>query len=121
MQVCMGFQALLSVRKIRIHMTIYSHGRITREKGNYHLNHEDGTPFFWQACTAWNGGLKSTPEEWEHYLAQRAEHGYNAIQLVGTQWRGCDQNSQGEVAFTGSGRITLNPISFSILMRKWIG
>lgn len=92
--------------------TIYSHGRITREKGNYHLNHEDGTPFFWQACTAWNGGLKSTPEEWEHYLTQRKEQGYNAIQLVGTQWRGCDQNSQGEVAFTGSGRITLNPEFF---------
>ncbi|MEN8228199.1 MAG: DUF4038 domain-containing protein [Bacteroidota bacterium] len=88
---------------------IYNNGRITREKGNYHLNHDDGTPFFWQACTAWNGGLKSTPEEWEHYLKQRAEHGYNVIQLVGTQWRGCDQNSEGEVAFTGSGRITLNP------------
>jgi hypothetical protein len=34
------------------------------------------------------------------------------IQLVGTQWRGCDQNSEGQVAFTGSGRITLNPAFF---------
>jgi hypothetical protein len=89
--------------------SLYQHGRITRERGNYHLNHEDGTPFFWLGCTAWNGGLKSTTEEWEHYLSHRAAHGYNVIQLVGTQWRGCDQNSEGEVAFTGSGRIDLNP------------
>lgn len=88
---------------------IYQHGRVTKGTGSYHLAHEDGTPFFWQACTAWNGGLKSTPGEWEHYLEQRASLGYNAIQLVGTQWRGCDRNSQGEVAFTGSGRISLNP------------
>lgn len=93
-------------------LDLYSKGRITREIGNYHLNHEDGTPFFWQACTAWNGGLKSTPEEWEHYLGQRSDHGYNVIQLVGTQWRGCDQNSEGDIAFTGSGRISINPEFF---------
>ncbi|MCK5135908.1 MAG: DUF4038 domain-containing protein [Bacteroidales bacterium] len=91
---------------------IYAKGRITRESGNYHLNYEDGTPFFWVGCTAWNGGLKSTPEEWNHYLEQRSENGYNVIQLVATQWRGCDQNSQGDVAFTGSGRISINPRFF---------
>jgi len=88
---------------------IYQYGRIMRERGNYYMNHQDGSPFFWQGCTAWNGGLKSTPEEWEKYLGHRADHGYNVIQLVGTQWRGCDQNSEGEVAFTGSGRIRINP------------
>ncbi len=93
----------------RSELDLHAHGRVDRAMGSYHLNHEDGTPFFWQGCTAWNGGLKSTEEEWEEYLGQRSEHGYNVIQLVGTQWRGCDKNSQGEVAFTGCGKITLNP------------
>lgn len=93
-------------------LDLYKHGPLSVDKGSYSLKHKDGTPFFWLGCTAWNGGLKSTPEEWEHYLEQRARLGYNVIQLVGTQWRGCDQNSKGQVAFTGSGHITLNPAFF---------
>ena len=95
-----------------IKLDLYQHGAVRVEKGSYHLSHQDGAPFFWLACTAWNGGLKSTLEEWEHYLEQRSQLGYNVIQLVGTQWRGCDQNSEGQVAFSGSGRITLNPAFF---------
>jgi len=99
-------------------LSIYKHGRVESENGTYHLNHEDGTPFFWQGCTAWNGGLKSTEEEWEHYLEHRAGHGFNVIQLVGTQWRGCAKNSRGEVAFSGSGRIILNPGFFQHFDQK---
>jgi hypothetical protein len=99
-------------------LDLHTHGQVDRAMGSYHLRHKDGTPFFWQGCTAWNGGLKSTEQEWEHYLGQRSEHGYNVIQLVGTQWRGCDQNSQGEVAFTGSGKITLNPAFFQYFDEK---
>lgn len=35
-------------------LDLYQHGPLTREQGNYHLNHKDGTPFFWLGCTAWN-------------------------------------------------------------------
>jgi len=97
---------------------IYNRGRITRQNGCYHLNHQDGTPFFWLGCTAWNGALKSTPEEWEKYLEQRSQLGYNVIQLVAAQWRGCDRNSRGEVAFTGCGRIAINPDFFTLLDQK---
>ncbi len=93
-------------------LPLFQHGSIRSRPGSYHLSHADGTPFLWQACTAWNGGLKSRTVEWEHYLQQRAGQGYNVIQLVGTQWRGCDTNGRGEVAFTGSGRIALNPSFF---------
>jgi len=99
-------------------LAIYTHGRVEREQGNYHLNHADGSPFFWQACTAWNGGLKSSEQEWETYLKHRARNGYNVIQLVATQWRGCAANSQGEVAFTGSGKMVLNPGFFQHFDRK---
>ncbi len=99
-------------------LPLYTKGPLTLDPGSYHFRYNDGTPFFWLACTAWNGALKSTGEEWEHYLAQRAELGYNVIQLVATQWRGCEMNSRGQVAFTGSGRIRVNPEFFTLMDEK---
>ena len=99
-------------------LAIYQKGSIERSKGNYHLQHADGTPFLFTACTAWNGALKSTEEEWEKYLQQRVDNHYNVIQFVTTQWRGCEQDSKGEVAFTGSGRIALNPAFFQRMDHK---
>jgi hypothetical protein len=90
-------------------LDIYTKGQIVRPKGCYYLTRADGTPFFWTACTAWNGALKSTEEEWETYLKHRVAHGYNVIQFVTTQWRGGDADAGGEVAFTGCGRIRINP------------
>lgn len=97
---------------------IYVHGPVINPEGTYHLAHADGTPFFYLACTAWNGALKSTPEEWDHYLGQRVKNHYNVIQLVTTQWRGCDKNSEGQVAFEGSGRIRINPEFFRRMDEK---
>lgn len=93
-------------------LDIYQKGNLTHTKGTYHLSYADGTPFFWTACTAWNGALKSTNEEWQFYLDHRREHHYNTIQLVTTQWRGGTTNAEGKVAFTGSGKITLDPAFF---------
>ncbi|MHA4845814.1 apiosidase-like domain-containing protein [Flavitalea antarctica] len=99
-------------------LDIYKHGAVVREKSSYHLSHADGSPFFWAACTAWNGTLKSTEKEWDQYLTNRSQTGYNVIQFVTTQWRGSDKNSQGQVAFEGSGRITINPGFFRHLDGK---
>lgn len=97
---------------------IYQRGSITRPKGAYHLTYADGTPFFWAGCTAWNGALKSTEQEWDTYLADRAKNGYSVIQFVTTQWRGGDKNSLGQVAFEGSGKISVNPDFFRYLDGK---
>ena len=97
---------------------IYQKGAIIRAPGMYHLQHADGTPFFWTACTAWNGALKSTEDEWKYYLEHRAKNNYNVIQFVATQWRGGDMNSEGQVAFEGSGAIRINPEFFQHLDRK---
>jgi hypothetical protein len=97
---------------------IYRKGAITRRPGLYHLEHADGTPFFWTACTAWNGTLKSTDQEWEYYLSHRARNNYSVIQFVTTQWRGGDKNSLGQVAFEGSGLIRINPEFFQHLDKK---
>ena len=99
-------------------LSLYKHGSIVHVPGTYYLSHQDGKPFFWTACTAWNGALKSTDEEWDRYLQHRVDNHYNTIQLVTTQWRGADMNSQGQVAFNGSGRITVNPEFFQHMDKK---
>ncbi len=99
-------------------LALYRHGTISHRPGNYYLTHQDGTPFFWAACTAWNGALKSTDREWHKYLRHRVDHNYNTIQFVTTQWRGADQNSQGQKAYQGSGKITINPEFFQHLDKK---
>ena len=97
---------------------IYIHGPVINPPGTYYLTHSDGTPFFYLACTAWNGALKSTKEEWDKYLQQRVSNNYNVIQLVTTQWRGCDKSSEGLVAFEGSGKIKINPRFFRLIDEK---
>ncbi len=77
-------------------------------KGDYHLSYNDGTPFFWTACTAWNGALKSTETEWETYLEHRHNNHYTVIQYVTTQWRGGEANAEGQKAYSGTAPITIN-------------
>ena len=97
---------------------IYLHGPVVNQAGTYYLTHSDGTPFFWLACTAWNGALKSTDQEWDLYLNHRVRNHFTAIQLVTTQWRGCDKSSEGMIAFEGSGRIRINPDFFRLIDKK---
>ena len=99
-------------------LPLFQKGAIQRSKGDYHLSYADGTPFFFTACTAWNGALKSTEEEWEKYLNHRVQNNYNVIQFVTTQWRGAEKDQYGEVAFTGSGKISLNPDFFKHIDKK---
>ncbi|QGY43141.1 DUF4038 domain-containing protein [Maribellus comscasis] len=97
---------------------LFQKGTIQHEPGKYYLSYSDGTPFFWLACTAWNGALKSTDEEWQHYLSQRKENHYNTIQLVTTEWRGCDKNAEGLTAIEGTGRIKIHPEFFKRIDKK---
>ncbi len=97
---------------------IYQKGPIQHEPGKYYLSYSDGKPFFWLACTAWNGALKSTDEEWDFYLNQRKENNYNVIQLVTTEWRGCDKNAEGLTAIEGAGYIRIHPDFFKRIDKK---
>jgi hypothetical protein len=97
---------------------VYQKGSIKHSRGDYYLTYADGTPFFYVACTAWNGALKATDDEWDRYLSQRARNHYNVIQFVTTQWRGGSKDRMGEVAFTGSGKIALNPTFFQRLDKR---
>jgi hypothetical protein len=97
---------------------IYKNGPVMNPAGTFYLTHADGTSFFWMACTAWNGALKSTDSEWDQYLQHRVNNNYSVIQFVTTQWRGCDKSSEGLVAFEGCGRIRINPDFFRLIDKK---
>jgi hypothetical protein len=99
-------------------LTLYQRGTLIHPKGTYHLAYHDGTPFLWVGCTAWNGGLKSTEEEWDTYLQHRKDHNYNVIQLVTTQWRGGDQNSEGQTAYEYSDQLRVNPEFYQHMDKK---
>lgn len=99
-------------------LSIFRRGKVIRPAGRYYLTYADGTPFFWTADTAWNGALKSTEEEWIRYLKNRIAKGFNTIQFVTTQWRGGEADRLGRVAFTGQGRIRIEPEFFQRLDGK---
>jgi hypothetical protein len=98
--------------------SLYQKGAIRHEPGKYYLSYADGTPFYWLACTAWNGALKSTDEEWEYYLNHRKKNNYNTIQLVTTEWRGADKNAEGLTAIDGAGYIRVHPEFFKRIDQK---
>jgi len=93
------------------------HGPVRVSASGTHLAHADGTPFFYLADTAWNGGLLSTDAEWEEYLAFRAGQGFTAIQLVAhAPWTAAPADAEGHVAFDDEGRA--NPAFFDRMDRK---
>jgi hypothetical protein len=93
-------------------LAIYRKGALEHQRGSYHLTYSNGNPFLYIGCTAWNGGLYSTREEWDCYLSNRKENGYSVIQLVTTQWRGALYNAEHETAFTGKDSLQINPSFF---------
>ena len=58
------------------------------EKGDGFLC--DGKPWFWLADTCWSAFTSITLEDWDYYLARRAEQGINALQInTLPQWDRC--------------------------------
>ncbi|MBI1924108.1 DUF4038 domain-containing protein [Candidatus Poribacteria bacterium] len=99
---------------------LYQRGRIQLSENRRYLTCDDGQPFFWLACTAWNGALKSDEASWESYLTNRHAHGFTTIQFVMTQWRAALSDRQGQIAFTHlNGRLLVNPSFFQRLDQKF--
>lgn len=90
-----------------------THGPVRVSASRRYLEHQDGTPFFWLGDTAWNGALLSTKQDWDIYLADRAQKGFTAIQFVMTApWRTAPADAEGRVAFTGLERVQVHPRFF---------
>lgn len=89
------------------------HGPLNVSESGTHLEHADGTPFFWLGDTAWNGVLRSTEEDWDRYLDARDALGFNVIQFVSTQWRGGERCLGGPLPFEfREGHLTVDDAYF---------
>jgi len=91
------------------------HGPIGLARDHRHLEHADGTPFFWLADSAWNGARVSEPKDWETYALTRAEQKFSVVQWVVAP----GEDLKNESAFTGfPDRIAINPDFFRRLDAK---
>jgi hypothetical protein len=98
---------------------LYRHGPLKLADNRRTLVHEDGTPFFWLADTAWNGVIRGDDQDWQEYLSTRAEQRFNVIQLVSSQWRGAPLDAAGEPSYFEDGdSIRINPNYFQRLDRR---
>ncbi|MDB6036263.1 MAG: hypothetical protein JWM99_104 [Verrucomicrobiales bacterium] len=92
------------------------HGPVTISHDGRYLIHEDGTPFFWLADTAWNAALLGSPSDLVLYTDQRVRQKFTAVQWVATQWRAAPQgDAEKHVAFNGKESISINPEFFQRL------
>lgn len=77
------------------------HGKLRVAKSGTHLEHADGTPFFFLADTTWNGPALSTAEDWQLYLQDRKSKGFTAIQFNAVcPWRSAPTDLEGRTAYT---------------------
>jgi hypothetical protein len=60
----------------------WDHGNLSASPDGRHLQHRDGTPFFYMGDTAWEMINRSTREEVELYMADRREKKFNVIMTV---------------------------------------
>jgi hypothetical protein len=92
------------------------HGPVQLSTNRRYLTHADGTPFLWIGDTAWNGPLRSKPEDWSYYLQERVRQQFTAVQWVATQWLAApDGDLNGGTAFDGVDQITVHPSFFQRL------
>lgn len=63
---------------------LLAHGPLQVAAGRRHLEHADGTPFFWLADTWWMGlcARLRWPEEFQRLAADRVAKGFSVVQLV---------------------------------------
>ena len=96
------------------------HGPIRVSDDQRSLVHEDGTPFFYLADTAWNGALLSTPADWDFYIKERSRQKFSAVQWSATQWRAAPKGDrEHRLAYRGSNnRIEINPAFYQALDKK---
>jgi hypothetical protein len=76
------------------------HGRLRIAESATHLEHADGTPFFFLADTVWTGPALSTAEDWQLYLADRQQKGFTAIQFnMASPWRTAPTDREGRTSY----------------------
>ncbi len=97
----------------RVSNPLLKHGPVVVAPDGRHLEHLDGTPFFWLADTVWNGPALSTADDWHAYLEDRAKKHFSAVQFNALcPWRAAPTDADGKTAFSGEKRVRVNPDYF---------
>jgi hypothetical protein len=93
------------------------HGRIRVSKSGTHLEHADGTPFFFLADTCWTGPALSAEKDWHTYLIDRVKKGFTAIQFnMVSPWRTAPTDAEGNISYVlTDGKLTLNETFYTRL------
>jgi hypothetical protein len=60
----------------------WSNGKLKVSSNHRFLQHENGTPFFWQGETAWLLFQRLNREQAKEYIENRKEKGFNVIQAI---------------------------------------
>jgi hypothetical protein len=98
--------------------SLYAHGPLRVSADGHHLEHGDGTPFFWLGDTAWNGVIRGDDANWERFLAMRVQQRFTVAQFVCSHWRGDAEDEFGETACTVESPMHINPAFFKRLDRR---
>jgi len=79
-----GREGVIEVTVYAGNNPLYEHGAIRVSENRRHLEHLDGTPFFWLADTWWLGLCKRLrwPEEFQLIASDRVRKGFSVIQIV---------------------------------------
>jgi hypothetical protein len=97
---------------------LYKRGFLKVSDNRRYLAFGDGTPFLWMGDTAWAVPHKSSDEEWETYLSDRAAKHFTLIQVASApEWAG-ERDRQGAAAFTDNTCAQWNPAYWQTFERK---
>ena len=89
------------------------HGPIVVSSNGRHLQHLDGTPFFWLGDTVWNGPALSSKDDWNTYLEDREKKHFSVVQFNAIcPWRAAAADADGKTAFSGERGVRINPEYF---------
>ena len=93
----------------------HKHGQVRVARDRRHIEHADGTPFFWLADTVWTGACAAEPKDWGFYAQTRASQRFTVVQWAVVP----GDDAKGQSAYTGfPERITINPDFFKRLDAK---
>ncbi len=82
MKTCAALLLLLVWTQNVQSQTPWENGKLAVSQNGRYLQHENGTPFFWQADTCWLLVQKLDREQMKIYFADRKEKGFNVVQTV---------------------------------------
>jgi len=97
---------------------LYRHGFLKVSDNRRYLSYNDNTPFLWLGDTAWAVPQRASNEEWDAYIADRANKHFTLLQVApAPKWAG-EHDRRGERPFTDEACSQWNPAYWQSFERK---